>query len=183
MANLSASTVLTIFLGLIVSGCGGGDGNGAREAGDSTTRPAQYAFTQDELVAFERGFRTEIDAVRQARQAAAAAQDAQARGRALQAQWESATATQGAAAAGLDEQRYREVRTAVLDVLRTLDFQGKIEGPLSMDLSRADEATKAKLAGDAFAALPSDSAAALRARLDHLVPLWAEYMTLTAVSG
>ncbi len=72
---------------------------------------------------------------------------------------------------------------AVHDVLRTLDFQGKIDGPLSIDLARADEATKARVAGDAFAGLPAASAAALRAAIPRLTPAWVEYMTLTAVAG
>lgn len=183
MPSPSSTSVLAILLAFVLAGCGGNEGNAAREVGDSADTPAQRVFTQDDLVAFERGFRKEIDAVREAQQAVATAPDAQARGRALQAQWETATVPQGAAAAGLDEARYRDVRTAVHEVLRTLDFQGKIDGPLSMDLSRADEETRAKLAGDAFAELPAESAAALRARLDRLAPLWAEYMTLTAVSG
>lgn len=90
---------------------------------------------------------------------------------------------QGAEAAGLPVDRYRQVRDAVNEVFETLDFQGKIDGPLSMDMSRADAATKERLARDPFSDLSSGSAAALRARMDRLVPIWAEYVTLTAVAG
>jgi hypothetical protein len=58
---------------------------------------------------------------------------------------------------------------AVNGIFRTLDFQGKIDGPLSMDLSRADAATKERLARDPFADLSSGSAVALRALMDRLV--------------
>jgi hypothetical protein len=68
-------------------------------------------------------------------------------------------------------------------VLTTLDFQGKIDGPLSIDLERADADTKTRVSGDAFAGLPPQAAAALRARMDRLVPLWSEYKKLIAVAG
>jgi hypothetical protein len=40
-----------------------------------------------------------------------------------------------------------------------------------------------RLAGDPFSNLCSGSAAALHARMDQLVPIWVEYVTLTAVTG
>jgi hypothetical protein len=75
------------------------------------------------------------------------------------------------------------VREGVNRVFTTLDFQGKIEGPLSIDLERADPATKARVSGDAFADLSPEAAAALRARMGRLVPVWSEYKTLVAVAG
>ena len=75
------------------------------------------------------------------------------------------------------------MRETVTGIFQTLDFQGKIDGPLSMDLSRADAATKERLARDPFADLSSDSAAALRAQMDRLVPVWIDYVMLTAVAG
>jgi hypothetical protein len=42
---------------------------------------------------------------------------------------------------------------------------------------------KRRLATDPLADLSPESAAALRARMDRLVPLWIEYVTLTAVGG
>ena len=140
-------------------------------------------ITADDLAAYERSIRRETDAVRAAQQAAAAATDAQARGQAMQAQWDTATIPLGAEASGLSEARYRDVRNSVDQVLTTLDFQGKIDGPLSIDLERADEQTKSRVSGDAFAGLPPDAAMALRARMDRLVPLWSEYKKLVAVAG
>jgi hypothetical protein len=66
---------------------------------------------------------------------------------------------------------------------RTLDFQGRIDGPMEMDMSRATAEQKTELARDAFEALPASSAAALRARMHRLVPVWIEYVKLTAVAG
>ncbi len=101
----------------------------------------------------------------------------------MQAQWEAATVPLGAEASGLSTARYGEIRDAVNRVFTTLDFQGKIEGPLSIDLERADPETKARVSGDAFAGLPPEAAMALRAKLDRLVPVWIEYKTLVAVAG
>jgi hypothetical protein len=52
-----------------------------------------------------------------------------------------------------------------------------------MDLSRASEETKARLAKDPFTALTPGAAAALRARMERLVPVWIQYVSLTAVNG
>jgi hypothetical protein len=141
------------------------------------------AFSEADLDKFERGLRREIDAVKAAQEKAASASTAQERGEAMQAQWDTATIPLGAEASGLSEARYRDVRNSVNQVLTTLDFQGKIDGPLSIDLERADEQTKSRVSGDAFAGLPPDAAMALRARMDRLVPLWSEYKKLVAVAG
>ena len=179
-----------LFFAMVVSVSGaacGGDGASSTDDGDQTHTSAAPAastsFSEDDLAAFQRGFAKEVEAVRLAQQQATAARDPQARNRAAQAQWEDATIPQGAAAAGMDEARYRQVRGAVHEVLRTLDFQGKIQGPLSMDLSRADDATKARLSQDPMATLPAASANALRGRLEQLTPLWVQYVSLTAVAG
>jgi hypothetical protein len=145
--------------------------------------PAAFALTSSDLDGYARGIRREIEAVRSAQQRSATAATPQERGEAMQASYETTTIPQGAEAAGLPVERYREVRKTVHEVFQTLDFQGRIDGPLSMDLSRASEATKEKLAEDAFAGLPAESAATLRGRMGELVPLWIEYVTLTAVAG
>ena len=147
--------------------------------GDST----QVAFTEADLDKLELGLRKEIEAVKAAQEKAASAPTAQERGAAIQAQWDTATIPLGAEAAGLAEPRYREVRDGVNRVFTTLDFQGKIDGPLSIDLERVDAETKARVSGDAFADLPPAAAMALRARMDRLVPIWSEYKTLVAVAG
>jgi hypothetical protein len=120
------------------------------------------------LHAYERGLRREIDAVRAAQERSSGAKTAQERGEAIQAAFEHATIPLGAEAAGLPVEQYRQLRQAVHRTFETLDFQGKIDGPLSMD---------------AFADLSPASAAALRAQMDRLVPAWIEYVNLTAVAG
>ena len=42
---------------------------------------------------------------------------------------------------------------------------------------------KERLAEDAYDALTPAAASALRARMDRVLPLWTEYMTLTALYG
>jgi hypothetical protein len=141
------------------------------------------AFTAADLEAYGKGLAREVAAVRDAEKAKDAATDAESRGRAMQMQWDTATIPQGAEAAGLPVERYRAIREAVDEVFRTLDFQGKIDGPMQIDLSRVDEATRARIGRDPFTDLPPESAAALRAAMDRLVPIWIEYVKLTAVAG
>ena len=176
---------------LLIAGAGCADTNDKRTetAGSVDERPTAtlpsraLELTSDTLSAYERGLKKEIEAVRAAQQRSGTATTAQERGEAIQASFEEATIPQGAAAAGLPVEEYRELRETVNGIFRTLDFQGQIDGPLSMDLSRADAATKERLARDPFADLSSESAAALRAQRDRLVPVWIEYVTLTAVAG
>lgn len=178
--------VAALTLALVGVACGGDD---RKEETSSEKSPATQgssklaAFTEAELDQFERGLSKEIDAVEAAQKKAGSATDAQARGEAIQAQWETATIPLGAEASGLPAARYRDIRDAVNRVFTTLDFQGKIDGPLSIDLERANAETKARVSGDAFAELPPDAATALRGRMDHLVPLWSKYKLLVAVAG
>jgi len=167
-------------------GCGGTTNEPAATTeigGDTAAADGPVALTTADLDALERGLRAEIAAVREAQQKSSAAKTPQERGEAIQATFEDATIPQGAAAAGLPLPQYRAVRETVTGIFQTLDFQGKIDGPLSMDVSRADAAMKERLARDPFADLPQDSAAALRAHMDRLVPVWIDYVTLTAVAG
>ena len=142
-----------------------------------------FAFTEADLDAFQRGFAREIELVKAAKERERGAKTPQERGEAAQAQWEDQTAPGGAAAAGLPPERYRATRKTVVRVMQTLDFQGKIEGPMELDRSRASPEALKRVDGDPFADLPPSSAAALRARLAALVPLWVEYVTLTEAGG
>ena len=187
MGVLMKFAVMVTVLATVLSGaaCGGNANDAASDAG-ATSAPddsQQVAFTEADLDQFARGFRAEIEAVKAAREKAASAATAPERGKAIQAQWETATIPVGATASGLTEPRYRGVRDAVDRVFTTLDFQGKIDGPLSIDLERVDADTKARVEGDAFVDLPPETANALRARMDQLLPLWIEYKKLVAVAG
>ena len=140
-------------------------------------------FSEADLEQYERGIAKEIELVKAARERGASASTPGERGAAAQAEWEDQTIPAAAKAAGIAEDRYRHTRKAVHTVLETLDFQGKIDGPLEMDLTRADEATKVRLAKDPYDALSPAAAAALRARMSRVLPLWTEYMTMTALYG
>jgi hypothetical protein len=54
---------------------------------------------------------------------------------------------------------------------------------MELDTANAAPEMKKRLSSDPFAELAPGSAAALRARLDALAPLWIEYMNLVAVNG
>ena len=162
----------------------GGETPPGQPAGTPALRTSgPIEFSEADLEQYERGIAKEIELVKTARQRGASASTPAERAAAAQAEWEDQTIPAAAKAAGIAEDRYRHTRKAVHTVLETLDFQGKIDGPLEMDLSRADEATKARLARDPFDALSPAAAASLRARMDRVLPLWTEYMTLTALYG
>ena len=187
--------VLVVLTGLLFTSAGCGSpstepqstgapaGATAAEAPSGAASSEAAVLTARDLVALQRGVQKEIDAVRAAQEQSASAKTAQARGEAIQATFETATIPLGAAAAGLPVERYRAVRETVFEVLRTLDFQGKIDGPLSMDLSRVDAATKERLSRDAYADMPAASASVLRAHINEILPVWTRYVTLTAVGG
>ena len=140
-------------------------------------------FSEADLDQYERGIAKEVELVKAARDRGASAATPGERAAAAQAEWEDSTIPAAAQAAGISEDRYRDTREAVHTVFETLDFQGKIDGPLEMDLTRADEATKARLAKDPFDALSPAAASALRGRMNRLLPLWTEYANLTALHG
>jgi hypothetical protein len=179
--------LISLAVAASVAACG--DGNDGELQGQSALRSApasaqrQLSLTPETLAAYERGLKKEIEAVRAAQQRSASAKTAQERGEAIQAAFETATIPLGAQAAQLPEQQYRKLRENVNDIFRTLDIQGKIEGPISMDLSRVDAATKQRLSRDPFSDLSPESAAELRKHMDRLVPVWIEYINLTAVAG
>ena len=136
---------------------------------------AGVTFTEQDLAAYERGLRREIELVR-----APAGRGAVVRRVAPPV---TQTIAEGAKAAGMSGERYQEIRQAVDEVFTTLSFQGKIDGPRKIDMSRASPAMKARLARDAFADLPLASAQALKMKSNVLVPLWSEYVRLVAVAG
>lgn len=87
------------------------------------------------------------------------------------------------AASGLSHEQYRAVRDVVDRIFTTLNFQGKIGPPRSMDLERADPAWRERLASDPFDELPPSSAQALRDHMHVLVPPWSGIIAMTAQNG
>ena len=86
-------------------------------------------------------------------------------------------------ASGLPLERYRLVRQTLSRLLTTLDFQGKIDGPQSVDTTLATPDMKARLASDPYSALDSGSAELVKSKLSVIAPAWIQYVTLTAVNG
>jgi hypothetical protein len=193
-AGVSRALVVLTLIVCTSGGCGSSstepESTVVSTGAAASTSPASAGTSTDAIVltaadvtALQRGVEKEIAAVRAAQEQSSSAKTAQERGQAIQAAFETATIPLGAAAAGLSVERYRAMRETVFEVLQTLDFQGKIDGPLSMDLSRADAATKERLSRDAYADLPEASAAVLRAHINEILPVWIRYVTLTAVAG
>jgi len=187
-------SLLSLAMVATLGACRGGDATadsansahaGATPEGSpsaaTTVRPAE--LTAADVEAFERGLKRESEAVRAAQARASAAKTPQERGEATQAGWETATMPEGAKAAGLSPERYREVRETMFEVLRTLDFQGKIDGPMSIDTTTASPEMRQRAMRDPFAELTPATAEAIRGRLPSLAPVWAEYINLTAVAG
>ena len=187
--RLHARPLLTCVV-VVLAACGdGGDASsesatadGASPQGAPATAGSGTDFTAEDLAAYERGLAREIELVKAAQAAMSSASTPEARGAAIQAQFETATMPEGAKASGLGE-RYEPIRQVVHTTMRTLDMQGKIDGPVSIDTALATPEMKAQLAKDPLAELPAGAAAALRARLDAIAAQWAEYTRLTAVGG
>lgn len=181
------------LLALLFAGVACARGEADRSAGDAPPPAAELApagqtgapvaLTDADLDGFERGLAAEITAVRAAKALEDSARTPAERGAAAQAGWETATIPLGAAGAGMPEARYRVVRAAVHQVLQDLDFQGRIDGPMEMDTTRASPEGKLRLTRDPYAALTPAAADLLRARLHRIVPVWITYVTLTAVAG
>lgn len=140
-------------------------------------------LTAADLDGFEKGLAREVELVRAANARSMSGTTPQERAQAREAMLPEKTIVEAAPVTGLSPDRYREVREKLHGILRTLDFQGKIDGPMSMDTTRATPEMRQMLSSDAYAALDPASAAALKARIDRIVPVWAEYVNLTAVAG
>ena len=153
----------------------------ASDAGSAPDTPAELSTA--DLDAYARGIAKEIELVRAAQEKANSGGTPEERGAAIQAQWEDQTIPGGAQSAGLAPDRYRHVRQTVHQVFQTLDFQGKIDGPMQLDTSRASPEMRQRLASDPLEALSPATRTALRARMDQLVPTWIRYVKLTAVGG
>ena len=154
-----------------------------RATATASSAEAPFAFTDADLDVYEKGMRKEIELVKAAKAQGDSAKTPAERGAASQAAFESSTAPAAAQAIGASVERYQSTRRTVNRVFETLDFQGKIAGPMEIDTARASPDMKKRLSGDPFAELAPASATALKARLDALSRVWIEYMNLVAVNG
>lgn len=155
------------------------------ETGAAQTSEAAgpLTLTAADLDGFEKGIARETQLVKEAQERSRTATTPQARGEAIQATFEINTIPAAAPVTGLSRERYKLVRETLSTIMTTLDFQGKIDGPQSVDTARAGPALKARLSSDPYAALDPAGAEALKARLGRIVPLWVEYITLMIVAG
>jgi hypothetical protein len=177
-----------------VAGCSGGRSDAVPAADSARSVPSAlqtpatnvetpFEFTDADLDAYARGMQKEIELVKAARARADSAKTPEDRGAATQAAFETATAPAAAQAIGAPLDRYQATRRTVNRVFETLDFQGKIPGPMQIDTARASPEMKKRLRGDPFDDLAPASAAALRSRLDALSRVWIEYVNLVALNG
>lgn len=141
------------------------------------------SLTAADLDGFEKGLAREIYLVKDGQERARRAMTAVERGNAIQSTFEENTMSKAASESGMPLERYRLVRQTLSRLLTTLDFQGKIDGPQSVDTARADAEMKARLASDPYSVLDPASAALLKGRMDRIAPLWIEYIDLTVVGG
>jgi hypothetical protein len=174
---------------MVLIGCSGSDSGknvdsaASHPSTTATAQPSSASLTAADLDGFEKGLQEEIRLVKEGQEQARRATTAVARGNAIQSTFEENTMSKAVPVSGLTLERYRLVRQTLSRLLTTLDFQGKIDGPQSVDTAHADAEMKARLASDPYSALDPQSAELLKSRLDRIVPLWIEYINLTVVGG
>ena len=152
-------------------------------SGSASEATGPLTLTAADLDGFEKGIARETELVKTASARSATAATPQERGEAIQAGFEINTIPAAAPVTGLSPERYKLVRETLSKLLTTLDFQGKIDGPQSVDTARAGPEMKARLSSDPYAALDPAGAALFRERLNRIAPLWIEYINLTVVGG
>jgi hypothetical protein len=179
---------LAVSLMLLSAACTSSDSGTKAESEQSPATPTPVtpvtvSLTAADLDGFEKGLTHEIRLVKEGQERARRAATAVERGNSIQSTFEENTMSKAVEASGLPLERYRLVRQTLSRLLTTLDFQGKIDGPQSVDTAHADAEMKARLASDPYVSLDPASAELLKARLDKIVPLWIEYVNLTVVGG
>ena len=144
---------------------------------------APMTLSAADIDGFEKGLKREIEIVKEGKIRASKAMTSVERGNAIQSTFEENTMKEAVPASGLSFERYHLVRGTLSKLLTTLDFQGKIDGPQSVDTTLADSSMKARLASDPYSVLDAASAQLLKSRLNEIVPAWVEYVNLTVVGG
>ncbi|HXG72000.1 MAG TPA: hypothetical protein VNJ04_15430 [Gemmatimonadaceae bacterium] len=145
--------------------------------------PAMAAFSDADLNSFITALGKETEILRAGQERQRTAATPQQRVDALQMMREEARIPEAARAAGMSVDRYTAVRSTIIPMLQTLDFQGKMKGPMTMDTTRVGEETRARLRGDAMAGLPAASRNALTASLSRIEAIWGDYMALATQGG
>ena len=181
---------LSIFALVLIVGCSSRDAadhsSSGSQSGTVTSVPeanAPMTLSAADIDGFEKGLKREIEIVKEGKIRASKAMTSVERGNAIQSTFEENTMKEAVPASGLSFERYHLVRGTLSRLLTTLDFQGKIDGPQSVDTTLADSAMKARLASDPYSVLDAQSAQLLKSRLNEIVPTWVEYVNLTVVGG
>lgn len=141
------------------------------------------AITGTDIDAFITALGKETEILRAGQERQRTAATPQQRIDALQSTSEEMRIPEAARAAGLSVDRYRAIRSAVMPVLETLDFQDRMKGPMTMDTTRVGEDMKARLRGDAMASLPAASRDALTSRLPRIESIWGDFAALRTQGG
>jgi hypothetical protein len=141
------------------------------------------SLTAADVDGFVKGITKETLLVREGQERARRATTSVERGNAIQSTFEENTMKGAVEASGLPLERYRMVRQTLSRLLTTLDFQGKIDGPQSVDTAMADSTMKARLASDPYSVLDPSSAELVKSRMAEITPVWIQYVTLTATNG
>ena len=197
MVAARSKVVVAVLAVAVVTACSGGESKAGTDSAEgagavgtesqnqsaNATQTAPISLTAAELDGFEKGLKREIELVREGQERAGKATSSVERGNAIQSTFEENTMKGAVPASGLPFERYHQLRNTLGTLLTTLDFQGKIDGPQSVDTAHADAAMKARLASDPYSVLDPSSAALLKSRLTSIVPIWVEYVNLTAVGG
>lgn len=152
-------------------------------AGNTADNPQVMAFSEADLSSFITALGKETEILRMGQERQRTAATPQQRIDALQSTMEEARIPEAARAAGMPVDRYRSVRSTIMPILQTLDFQGKMKGPMTMDTTRVGEGMKARLRGDAMAGLPAASRSALTAALSRIEAIWGDYVALSTQGG
>jgi hypothetical protein len=205
MRRTTPLAVLALTLPLLSQACGERKAASDEESAAATSpaeRPAQqpqpaatqasYVLTASDLDAYEKGMSRENELLRVSLQKLKAARSAgDTVGAMAQAQPQQ-TEPEGARAAGVPVDRYREIKAAVGDVLGRAEAAQMMQSQMG-DTSGMDAATKAQMranmaqAGaqaDPYGGLPSDVASAFRSRQARLETLRAENVkALFAMAG
>lgn len=183
---MKKTSIATMLLAVLLCACGepgqvqivSSHGSGATgEAGGSRNGAvARIELTDALLRGYAQGLRKEAEILRRP-----------GRGRhygvMISAVSGDAESAEVLAAAGMSAADYLAVRRCVDQVFNTLNFQGRIGPPRSINLELAGEEMKRRLAGDPFDELPPASAEALRRHMDALVPSWSDIVAMTAQHG
>ena len=141
------------------------------------------SLTAADVDGFIKGITKETLLVREGQERANRASTPVERGNAIQSTFEENTMKGAVEASGLPLERYRMVRQTLSRLLTTLDFQGKIDGPQSVDTALADSAMKVRLASDPYSVLDPPTAELVKSKLTEIAPVWIQYVTLTAKNG